>query len=399
MVALWNVTHYNTRVNKTNTLTVRLEPEDRQKLDQLAHVLRARSAGEVVRQLLARLTLTPKLYQVICRVNGEESLTEDSVLVTQAELRSLHKDGCDLDFLIRAVAKRISDHVKANGFFMPPTPSSMGEAVRDLRGGLSKPVSLFLKSTFSSFWHAGSPSPASICSDPHELSKVLPYRMGVNRLGELWDITFETIRRALTVQRKTVSWFQPKHAFDLYKQLDHSRPVVWDPSGGFGARMIGFYAAYPAGIYFTNEPANLTFADLTRLAHGLGGGLFPHQQGSERGHPGIAHGSCDLVFTSPPYFDKEKYFDEPTQCWKNRTKHQWVAEYLRPTLAHARAYLKPEGYLKLNVDEQEPYFTAAEHEGFRHVKTEPWKVRRDQFANRKNKQTYNQEFLITWKKN
>lgn len=388
-------------MKKTETLTIRLDSHERAKLNQLAELFNVRSAGEVVRKLLDQVQLAPQVYDLVKRVNCSDNIDETTKFVTADELSDLHQRKIEIELLINSVALRVSNHVRSHGWPMPPEVVSLGAAVADLRRGGARAASLHLKSRFSSFWHAGSPGPVSVCEDPTMLAKLLTYRMGVNQSGEVWDVTFETIRRALTVQRKTVSWFQPKCAYDVYmKHLNGlHRPCVWDPSGGFGARMLGFYAARTAGIYCANEPARHTFADLTALALDLNSALFVCNQGSEFGHSRMKPESCDLVFTSPPYFDKEKYFDEPSQCWFGRDEKQWVNHYLKPTLAHALNYLKNNAKMILNVDTLEPYMDVAKDVGFKFEGTELLKVRRDHFAKRKNKTNYNEEYLITWRKN
>ena len=101
------------------------------------------------------------------------------------------------------------------------------------------------------------------------------------------------------------------------------------------------------------EPAEMTYTDLfslgVALSH-LSGGRFKAtvlRRGSER----VSFtGPFDLVFTSPPYFDTERYFDEPGQCWRDYPERvQWEEAYLRPTVETARSALRPGGKLVLNV--------------------------------------------------
>lgn len=384
---------------KTDTLTVRLESAERIKLDQIAKAFNLRSAGEAVRYLLKQVRLNPEFMVCIKRIE-DCVLAEDVVLLSAEEIKHFRQENIDLEPLLDCVCRVISDHCQLNGFPMPDVHCTLGTALTDLRSGGARSASLYLKSVFPSFWAAGESSPERIVRDMLELKKVLRYRMGFNETGEVFDISLGEVRRALTVQRKTVSWFQPKAAYNIYSTVlpAGSRPLVWDPSGGFGARMLGFYAAHRAGTYYTNEPARRTFDDLSRLAQDLGGALYPVRIGSEHGHPLIETNSLDLVFTSPPYFDKEKYFDEPSQCWYGRKEEEWITQYLDPTLANAHRYLKEDGLLKLNVDCHAPYLGSAERVGFTHVSTEPWKVRRDHFSRRKNKTHFNEEYLITWKK-
>jgi hypothetical protein len=61
-------------------------------------------------------------------------------------------------------------------------------------------------------------------------------------------------------------------------------------------------------------------------------------------------GKLDLVFTSPPYFSKESYSEDPTQSCKKFTQYdEWRDKFLRPTLETAVSYLKNNRYLLWNI--------------------------------------------------
>ena len=58
------------------------------------------------------------------------------------------------------------------------------------------------------------------------------------------------------------------------------------------------------------------------------------------------------TFTSPPYFDKERYFDEPGQCWRDHpTRESWLDGYLVPTLRAARSCKRAGAPVVVNIDE------------------------------------------------
>jgi hypothetical protein len=61
-------------------------------------------------------------------------------------------------------------------------------------------------------------------------------------------------------------------------------------------------------------------------------------------------GKLDFVFTSPPYFSKEVYSDDPEQsCHKFSTYEAWRDGFLRPTLETAVEYLRRDRYLAWNI--------------------------------------------------
>jgi hypothetical protein len=61
-------------------------------------------------------------------------------------------------------------------------------------------------------------------------------------------------------------------------------------------------------------------------------------------------GILDMVFTSPPYFAKEAYSEDPTQSYKKFTGYDaWREGFLRPTLETAVEYLRNDRYLLWNI--------------------------------------------------
>jgi hypothetical protein len=61
-------------------------------------------------------------------------------------------------------------------------------------------------------------------------------------------------------------------------------------------------------------------------------------------------GKLDMVFTSPPYFDREQYSDDEEQSFKSYPMyHDWRDNFLRPTLTNAYESLRNDRYLLWNI--------------------------------------------------
>ena len=61
-------------------------------------------------------------------------------------------------------------------------------------------------------------------------------------------------------------------------------------------------------------------------------------------------GKVDVVFTSPPYFGKELYSDDPEQSARKFSAFEdWCEGFLRPTIETAAKWLKPGGVLLWNI--------------------------------------------------
>jgi len=171
-----------------------------------------------------------------------------------------------------------------------------------------------------------------------------------------------------------VSNFRPTAAATIY---DHfaMNGVVWDMSGGWGGRLLGAVAS-GVDTYIATEPSTLTYDGLADLVNdfGLKTKCNVICIGSEDFVPD--RNSLDLCFTSPPYFDVEKYSDECDQSYiKFNTKETWIEGYLRPTFENCLHGLKYDGTMIINIADgknnlglEAETIRIAEEVGFRLVK-------------------------------
>jgi hypothetical protein len=170
------------------------------------------------------------------------------------------------------------------------------------------------------------------------------------RIGD--NISDAGVRKILRIYSGTqgVSNFRPTVAGAIYDRYCDGG-VVWDMSMGYGGRLLGAIISN-VKMYYGNDPCTDTFNGLTRMAKDYAGDMSYDLSlnGSELGHPNITDGTLDLCFTSPPYFDWERYSDEPTQSFnKFPTKQLWVDGFLTDTIANCKKYLKIGGRLIMNV--------------------------------------------------
>jgi hypothetical protein len=173
--------------------------------------------------------------------------------------------------------------------------------------------------------------------------------------------------------------FPPLTARYLYERFtDHIRDQdqinIWDPSSGWAGRIVGAMSVDDKrNIHYIGTDPNTDHnthsgrtkyhevADFFNEQVRESGSLFPKshtyeifQCGSEMAQfqPGFQkyEGKLDLVFTSPPYFAKEVYSDDPEQsCHKFSQYADWVDGFLRPTLETAVRYLRKDRYLLWNI--------------------------------------------------
>jgi hypothetical protein len=58
----------------------------------------------------------------------------------------------------------------------------------------------------------------------------------------------------------------------------------------------------------------------------------------------------DIVFTSPPYFDRERYSDSDTQSWKRYTRAEsWLSGFMYPVVKKVWDRIRPGGHLCINI--------------------------------------------------
>jgi hypothetical protein len=160
------------------------------------------------------------------------------------------------------------------------------------------------------------------------------------------------LRTAPTTQ--TVSNFRPAVAKAIYEIFNPR--LTLDFSAGWGARLLG---AMAAGVpYIGIDPNTVTTSDNRRLLATLRG-LFPHMHfdvmlGAACAEDFLGHQqfeNLDLIFTSPPYFNTEKYCDQKTQSYlRYPTRESWYDKFLRVCIEGAFLDLADGGHLVLNVN-------------------------------------------------
>jgi len=179
-----------------------------------------------------------------------------------------------------------------------------------------------------------------------------------------------------------VSNFRPTAAHAIYNRFLPDGGTTWDMSGGYGGRLLG---AIKSQInYIATEPATETVKGLKEIIKDWGhiSNIFrkvPHfeivQKGSEDFLPDKE--SLDLCFTSPPYFNTEKYSDEETQSYiKFPTKDKWTDGFLRKTIQNCHYGLKQNRYMLINIANVSSFMSledvtieTAVQEGFVHEDT------------------------------
>ena len=158
------------------------------------------------------------------------------------------------------------------------------------------------------------------------------------------------LRQTLRIYTGTqaVSNFRPTAAKFIYEK--YGGDVIWDMSAGWGGRLLGFLAS-SRKKYIGTEPSTKTFRGLKEIKKDfcyINKDVELYKLGSELFEPDRE--SLDLCFTSPPYFDTEKYSDEDTQSYvKFPTKDKWIDGFLKKTIENCYRGLKQNKYMLINI--------------------------------------------------
>lgn len=222
------------------------------------------------------------------------------------------------------------------------------------------------------------------------------------RMGD--NISDNGIRKMLKLFTGTqsVSNFRPTAAAAIYRLFCNEGDLVWDISAGFGGRLLG--ASIAKVNYIGTDPSTKTFEGLKNIekdyCHNIKTQLI--KEGSEEYNPKVK--TLDFVFTSPPYFDWEKYSNEDTQSYKKfKTKEEWIEGYLLKTFKNAFYGLKNNKYMAINIANtknfknlEEETLKAAKKAGFKYYDT--WKLALSNPTMKNKKSSFKYEPIFIFKK-
>ena len=169
----------------------------------------------------------------------------------------------------------------------------------------------------------------------------------------------------------TARWIYERYT----KHIDQDEPLnIYDPSSGWGGRILGAMSSLKRIHYIGTDPNTDNYIDeLGKTRYEYVADFFnnevletnPFWEEDKNTYHIFQDGSefignnpefqtykdiLDLVFTSPPYFDREQYSEDEEQSYKLYPKYDnWRDNFLRPTLTTAYEYLKPNRYLLWNI--------------------------------------------------
>ncbi len=176
------------------------------------------------------------------------------------------------------------------------------------------------------------------------------YTLKIKEVGE------SSVRSCLSLRKGVASQFKPsiaKWLYDTYRSEN-----ILDFSAGWGDRLCGFYASNKGKNFLGIDPnANVHNGYAKQIE------LYSQICGDNRKAKTIISTAEDIdlsnykekfdtVFTSPPYFNREKYTNDDTQSWfRYRAIEDWLEHFLFKTIRNIEPTIKSGGILAINISD------------------------------------------------
>ena len=173
----------------------------------------------------------------------------------------------------------------------------------------------------------------------------------------LTKVDLQSIRMATTLRKYVASQFKPSIAKGFYDYFRSGN--VLDFSAGWGDRLAGFYCGETTESYVGIDPNTLNHPNYKRQVE------FYKENQTFFEEPKEVEFICepaedvdyskyenyfDTIFTSPPYFNVEKYSDEDTQSYiRYKDIDSWNKNFLHKTIEKIIPTLKKDGILAINI--------------------------------------------------
>lgn len=178
-------------------------------------------------------------------------------------------------------------------------------------------------------------------------------------LNALWtlkveEVTPAVLRSCIGLRKYIAAQFRASAAKVVYDQFSGGR--VLDLSSGWGDRLAGF-AASSADEYVGIDPnprVHVGYKEQIDFYERLNGSPVNAKmiQGCAEDVDLSSHGKFDLVFTSPPYYNIERYNTDESQSYKRYRKcDDWLNGFLFKALDNGWSVLNSGGVMMINISD------------------------------------------------
>ena len=168
-----------------------------------------------------------------------------------------------------------------------------------------------------------------------------------------------TLRTMLGLRKYICSQFKPNAAKALYDYFDVKN--VLDFSAGWGDRLAGFYASLNTELYVGLDPRvenhpiyhkQAQYYDKLLTMFEKKKEVFFHAEPAEDFDYSEYNDTFDIVFTSPPYFNVERYSYDDTQSWvRYKTIGDCNKDFLHKAIEKMWPSIRSGGKLCVNISD------------------------------------------------
>ena len=227
-------------------------------------------------------------------------------------------------------------------------------------GRLSKVLNHFFEECiFNCKGGRGSMTPMEALQDDNVVNKIVEFTNSKPKFyigSEVSNIKSFFRNAGRTAQK--VANFCPKNARDIYfkyHDINGEKINVLDTSMGFGSRMSS--VLLNGHNYCGFDPNKELYGKLKEYYSFLKeNNVIDNEQkcgmycqGSEIYRPELSN-MFDVSFTSPPYFNLEKYSNDNSESTKHYNNYElWIEFFAKPTIQNTYNYLKVGGYAMINI--------------------------------------------------
>ncbi len=215
-------------------------------------------------------------------------------------------------------------------------------------------------------------SPWDIWHSREKLEKMNWHFWRLGALGES-DIDDSAFRSAFRIGTYTATQFKPSVAKALYEK--HDAKKILDTSCGWGDRIAGFYATYGTELYVGCDPNPEVYETYKQQCVTYEQLLGSDVKIQDHGHYFVCEGSkkviiynlpsedvvwkqydntFDFYFTSPPYYETERYAtnNSDTQSWSRYPSFDsWKNDFFFKVNRIVWDTLKDDAFMMINIIE------------------------------------------------
>lgn len=174
-------------------------------------------------------------------------------------------------------------------------------------------------------------------------------------LNGLWtlkvdSLTSESMRTLISLRKYIASQFRPSAAKALYDYFGAKN--ILDFSSGWGDRLNGFLASNSGVSYYGVDPNKNLQSGYEKQIETYNSGMKFATTVVGQAEDQNYDRKFDFAFTSPPYYDIERYTYDESQSWKRFKKFEdWLEKFLLKSIDNAWNSLDSGGHLIINISD------------------------------------------------